>query len=391
CTEQRLAMSAKADLGVLPHDADVPSESSVSHAPNDSSAQRLKTQDATTIIFPASAHPLPKVDLPPNAIKAIKGSELEAASLPAQVGGTIVHVLGWKEGMAILPGSNLKLCVSDTGSLEVISQGKIGSANPTTEGVQTKSADIKQAEKPDVSAGGHVRSTAFVEADRLQRGRMEAHSKCRETPGKQTHLTELRREAMSEKLKILRLFYKYGCFSPAGIAEAQVIYHEHEMLKPMKKRKRREYNSPSEEESDAEPMEEKVEALKMDGRQNKAVLSVGSAESKLEMWSWPQYLEQQKAVAAPARLFQETQRVPMIKNSFRQGMKLEGIDPQHPSMYFVLTVAEVCGFRLRLHFDGYSDCHDFWVNANCPDIQPAGWCESTGHKLYTPKGDLLFG
>uniref|UniRef100_A0A671RX69 Lethal(3)malignant brain tumor-like protein 1 n=1 Tax=Sinocyclocheilus anshuiensis TaxID=1608454 RepID=A0A671RX69_9TELE len=108
------------------------------------------------------------------------------------------------------------------------------------------------------------------------------------------------------------------------------------------------------------------------------VLSVGSAESKLELWSWPQYLEQQKAVAAPARLFQE--------NSFRQGMKLEGIDPQHSSTYFVLTVAEVCGFRLRLHFDGYSDCHDFWVSASCPDIHPAGWCESTGHKLYTPKG-----
>lgn len=46
----------------------------------------------------------------------------------------------------------------------------------------------------------------------------------------------------------------YGCFSLAGIEEEQVAYHEHEMLKPMKKRKRREYNSPSEEESDAEPM-----------------------------------------------------------------------------------------------------------------------------------------
>lgn len=31
----------------------------------------------------------------------------------------------------------------------------------------------------------------------------------------------------------------------------------------------------------------------------------------------------------------------MVKNGFKQGMKLEGIDPQHPSMYFVLTVAEV--------------------------------------------------
>ncbi|XP_016094170.1 lethal(3)malignant brain tumor-like protein 1 [Sinocyclocheilus grahami] len=250
-TEQSLAMSAKADLDVLPHDADVPSESSVAHAPNDSSAQWLKTQDTSTIIFPASAHPLPKVELPPNAITVIKGSELEAASLPAQVGGTIVHVLGWKEGMAIFPGSNLKVS------------------------------------KMPASVWTHIRD------------------------------------------------------------HANSVLCMHNYV---------------------------------------TVVSVGSAESKLELWSWPQYLEQQKAVAAPARLFQETQRVPTIKNSFRQGMKLEGIDPQHSSMYFVLTVAEVCGFRLRLHFDGYSDCHDFWVSASCPDIHPAGWCESTGHKLYTPKG-----
>ncbi|KAK2885981.1 hypothetical protein Q8A67_016818 [Cirrhinus molitorella] len=253
--EQSLAMSAKANLDVLPHDADVPTESSVSHAPNDSSAQRLKPQDTTTIIFPASAHPLPKVELPPNAIKAIKSSELEATSLPAQVGGTIVHVLGWKEGMAILPGSNLKVNIMPV----------------------------------------------FV---------------------------------------WLRMYH--------------IVVTNASSVLCM-------YNCAT-------------------------VLSVGSIESKLELWSWPQYLEQQKAVAAPARLFQETQRVPLIKNNFRQGMKLEGIDPQHPSMYFVLTVAEVCGFRLRLHFDGYSDCHDFWVNANCPDIHPPGWCESTGHKLYTPKG-----
>ncbi|XP_077073920.1 lethal(3)malignant brain tumor-like protein 1 isoform X3 [Siphateles boraxobius] len=364
-----LAMSAKAELDVPPHDADAPPESIVPHAHTDSPSHRLKPHDTATIIFPASAHSLPKVELPQNAIRAIKGSELETASLPAQVGGTIVHVLGWKEGVAILPGSNLKLCVSDTGSLEVISEGKIGSANLTTGGVQTKPADmeLKQGEKSGISAGGNSRPAVFVEADRLQRGHMEVqdnpvHSKCSEISAKQTYLHG---EPMSKNL--------------AGIEEAQVAYHEHEMLKPMKKRKRREYNSPSEEESDAEPMEEKIEALKIDGRHNKA-------EAKLELWSWSQYLEQQKAVAAPARLFQETQRVPMIKNNFRQGMKLEGIDPQHPSMYFVLTVAEVCGFRLRLHFDGYSDCHDFWVNANCPDIHPAGWCESTGHKLYTPKG-----
>jgi len=43
----------------------------------------------------------------------------------------------------------LQLCVSDTGSLEVISEGKIGSANLTPGGVQTNSAEmeLKQGEK----------------------------------------------------------------------------------------------------------------------------------------------------------------------------------------------------------------------------------------------------
>lgn len=52
---------------------------------------------------------------------------------------------------------------------------------------------------------------------------------------------------------------------------------------------------------------------------------------------------------------------------------------------------QVCGYRLRLHFDGYSECHDFWVNANSPDIHPAGWFEKTGHKLQPPKGKISLG
>ena len=67
-------------------------------------------------------------------------------------------------------------------------------------------------------------------------------------------------------------------------------------------------------------------------------------------------------------------------------MKLEGVDPEHQSVYCVLTVAEVCGYRIKLHFDGYSDCYDFWVNADALDIHPVGWCEKTGHKLHPPKG-----
>lgn len=67
-------------------------------------------------------------------------------------------------------------------------------------------------------------------------------------------------------------------------------------------------------------------------------------------------------------------------------MKLEGIDPKHPSLFCVLTVCEIRGFRIRLHFDGYSECYDFWVNADSQDIFPAGWSEKNGHKLQPPKG-----
>ncbi|KAJ7407897.1 Lethal(3)malignant brain tumor-like protein 3 [Willisornis vidua] len=80
------------------------------------------------------------------------------------------------------------------------------------------------------------------------------------------------------------------------------------------------------------------------------------------------------------------QSFPYNKNGFKVGMKLEGVDPEHQSIYCVLTVAEVCGYRIRLHFDGYPDCYDFWVNADSSDIHPVGWCEKTGHKLHPPKG-----
>ncbi|KAH7973985.1 hypothetical protein HPB49_008268 [Dermacentor silvarum] len=80
------------------------------------------------------------------------------------------------------------------------------------------------------------------------------------------------------------------------------------------------------------------------------------------------------------------QVAPTVANGFRVGMKLEAADPAHPSMFCVVTVAQVVGFRLRLHLDGYADVYDFWVNADCPDMYPAGWCERTHRKLHPPKG-----
>ncbi|XP_023614908.1 lethal(3)malignant brain tumor-like protein 3 isoform X2 [Myotis lucifugus] len=121
-------------------------------------------------------------------------------------------------------------------------------------------------------------------------------------------------------------------------------------------------------------------------RGDSAVLKQGLPPKGKKAWCWASYLEEEKAVAVPAKLFKEYQSFPYNKNGFKVGMKLEGVDPEHQSVYCVLTVAEVCGYRIKLHFDGYPDYYDFWVNADALDIHPVGWCEKTGHKLHPPKG-----
>ncbi|KAH0515029.1 Lethal(3)malignant brain tumor-like protein 3 [Microtus ochrogaster] len=37
-----------------------------------------------------------------------------------------------------------------------------------------------------------------------------------------------------------------------------------------------------------------------------------------------------------------------------------------------------------VHFDGWSSCYDYWIDADSPDIHPVGWCSKTGHPLQAP-------
>uniref|UniRef100_A0A672G7B9 SAM domain-containing protein n=1 Tax=Salarias fasciatus TaxID=181472 RepID=A0A672G7B9_SALFA len=117
-----------------------------------------------------------------------------------------------------------------------------------------------------------------------------------------------------------------------------------------------------------------------------SIQQLNAPANKKRAWSWPAYLEEEKAIAAPVKFFKEHQSFPQSRNGFKVGMKLEGLDPAHPSLFCVLTVAEILGYRVRLHFDGYPECYDFWANADSWDLKPAGWCEKYGHKLLLPKG-----
>ncbi|XP_063555488.1 lethal(3)malignant brain tumor-like protein 4 isoform X7 [Gorilla gorilla gorilla] len=154
------------------------------------------------------------------------------------------------------------------------------------------------------------------------------------------------------------------------------------MKQPNRKRK---LNMDSKERLDQDGRLEQAEEEKKPKDSTTPLSHVPSAAAQ-GAWSWEWYLKEQKAVAAPVELFSKDQSFPEHENGFQIGMRLEGIDPRHPSVFCVLSVAEVCGYRLRLHFDGYLSCYDFWTNAGSPEIHPVGWCEKTKHELHIPKG-----
>ena len=111
-----------------------------------------------------------------------------------------------------------------------------------------------------------------------------------------------------------------------------------------------------------------------------------SNDSKMDDFSWEKYLSANNSNAIPSKSFLPSQAVPLVENRFEVGMKLEGIDPYHPSRFCVLTVIEVRGMRLRLNFDGYKSKYDFWLNAHSEFIFPCGFCKSTNRTLKPPKG-----
>ncbi|XP_058712209.1 lethal(3)malignant brain tumor-like protein 3 isoform X5 [Poecile atricapillus] len=155
-------------------------------------------------------------------------------------------------------------------------------------------------------------------------------------------------------------------------------------VRRLRRKRRLPLDSEDEEENTCED-EEKNKSNNMKSRRNtKPIKQV--LPGKKKVWNWSSYLEEEQMPAAPQKLFREYQSFPQGRNGFKVGMRLEGVDPEHPSRFCVLTVAEVQGYRMRLHFDGYPECYDFWANADSSDIHPVGWCEKTSHKLLPPKG-----
>ena len=44
-----------------------------------------------------------------------------------------------------------------------------------------------------------------------------------------------------------------------------------------------------------------------------------------------------------------------------------------------------CLFTFLVHFDGWEDDYDQWMDCESVDIYPVGWAELVGHKLEGPR------
>ncbi|XP_036024951.1 lethal(3)malignant brain tumor-like protein 3 isoform X2 [Onychomys torridus] len=306
----------------------------------------------------------------------------ESASSTSGQEFDVFSVMDWKDGVGTLPGSDLKFRVNEFGALEVI----------------TDESEMDSVKKATATTTWMVPTAQEVFSEKT---------------GVPFRLKE---QSKADGLQFCENCCQYGngdeCLSGGNYCSQNCARHvkdkdqkderdggEDEDEDPKCSRKKKpKLSLKADSKEDGEDRDDEMEN-KQDGRilrgsqrarrkrrGDSTVLKQGLPPKGKKTWCWASYLEEEKAVAVPAKLFKEHQSFPYGKNGFKVGMKLEGVDPEHQSVYCVLTVAEVCGYRIKLHFDGYSDCYDFWVNADALDIHPVGWCEKTSHKLQPPKG-----
>nr|XP_050851740.1 lethal(3)malignant brain tumor-like protein 3 isoform X1 [Vespula vulgaris] len=299
--------------------------------------------------------------------------------------------LDWKDGVGTLPGSTLKFCMNEFGIMEVVEEDETSKQNKDGNiGDKENVCLIQNSSKSSPVMTNNAinekkaedRKTRTVSADTVYHcegcgcyglaAEFESPISCSPSC---TEIIESKKQPSIRKekdLKDLRVKRK-----------RKRLLQEQQQAKEMEEK----FDEKLQEKVKSETDEDTKDTI---GAMDDECQGGDSSESKYPWqtgklgFSWPKYLEHCKAKPAPVKLFKDP--FPYGKNNFKVGMKLEGIDPEHPSRYCVLTVVEVVGYRIRLHFDGYPENYDFWVNADSMDIFPVGWSEKNGHRLDPPKG-----
>ncbi|KAJ8290621.1 hypothetical protein GJAV_G00015380 [Gymnothorax javanicus] len=324
----------------------------------------------------------------------------------------MMSALDWKDGIATLPGSDIRFRMTEFGTLEIVTEVQRDVAE--TQAPQNQETSTPHSPTPppetvdrDQSHTSILHQSQAMEIEQLQASK---HGQSQAFKPEDGPLTPQRSVALEEAASVEVMGscrssdisgshepFRQGQYCTAacrsssgdqrerGKATPALAVEGDRLGKRVRKKRRLYMDSGDEDDDDAEEEEERAKLCK-GRRAAKLARLVTAPPPKKKAWSWSAYLEEERAIAAPVKLFREHQSFPQSRNGFKVGMKLEGLDPAHPSLFCVLSVAEVQGYRVRLHFDGYPECYDFWLNADSWDMKPAGWCEKNGHKLLPPKG-----
>jgi len=102
-------------------------------------------------------------------------------------------------------------------------------------------------------------------------------------------------------------------------------------------------------------------------------------------FSWVDYLQASQSLAAPLELFNHKDL--NSQHSFQEGARVECTDLMEPKLVCAATVGRVVGRLIKIHFDGWEDEYDQWMDSQCVDIYPVGWAEVVGHRLEKPPED----
>ncbi|CAG7704205.1 unnamed protein product [Allacma fusca] len=104
-----------------------------------------------------------------------------------------------------------------------------------------------------------------------------------------------------------------------------------------------------------------------------------------DTFEWQKYLQSTNTKAAPLRNLKKTP----LEHELKVKMRLEAADLMDPRLICVATISQVVGRLLKIHFDGWEEEYDQWLDATSPDIYPVGWCELVGHRLEPPHAPVV--
>ncbi|XP_071836308.1 lethal(3)malignant brain tumor-like protein 4 isoform X2 [Apostichopus japonicus] len=306
------------------------------------------------------------------------------------------EMMEWQNGIASLPGSSMKFQMNEFGVLELISEADEATGSKEAADITTVTPSTPlPSSPPNDTADGQRAADDKKEKSLGVKGQFHTKAKhaakqaeciC-EYCGIQGPSTQFCRSGRFCSQSCVGAYASKQGALKKTTGKIETITTQPQLVKREKGRPRKYKNddSPPPKVSPTSPSARLQGDLKMVINMNSPTGKIKGKPGKKKGFIWSLYLDSESAAAAPAKLFKNP--FPTAKShGFKPGMKLEGIDPKHPSLFCVLSVAEAKGFRLRLHFDGYSECHDFWENVDSVNIMPVGWCERTGHKLALPKG-----